>query len=80
MNFSNTELFGLCGFAIVGIVGWMVSVAVRLRAIERALQSVVDNTNSLQEMVKLLRSVDGNTSLLGGIRGVFGSGDQKKSR
>ena len=80
MNWMDTVLVGLCGLALVGIVGWMVAVSARLRAIERALQSVVDNTNSLRDIVKLLTSVDDNTSLLGGIRGVFGSRDHKKTR
>jgi len=79
MNLNDTVLVGFCGIAIVGIVGWMVTVSARLRAIERALQPIVDNTGSLHEIVKLLRSVDGNTSLLGGIRGVFGSRDRNKS-
>jgi hypothetical protein len=80
MIWNDTLLLSLCGLAIVGLVAWMLTLAARLRAIERAVQSIVANTNTLREMVDLLRSVDGNTSLLGGIRGVFGSTDHKKSK
>jgi hypothetical protein len=65
--------------AIVAIVAWMYWMSARLGAIERAVQSIEENTNSLREIVGLLRSVQGDTSLLGGIRGVFGSSDRKKS-
>jgi len=62
MNRSDTVIFGLFGFAIAGIVAWVVTVSARLGAFERALQSV-----------------EGNTSLPGGIRGVFGSRDRRNS-
>jgi hypothetical protein len=79
MNLSDTVLFSLCGVAVVGVVGWMIMLSLRLGAIERAVQSIATNTNALRELVELLRSLERNTSLLGGIRGVFGSKDHKKS-
>lgn len=80
MNFSDAVLFAVCGLAAAGIVGWMVLLTARLKAIERALQTVVDNTHALREIVRLLGSVDRNTSLLGGIGNVFGSKDRNKPR
>jgi hypothetical protein len=80
MNWNDPWLLGVGGVAIIGLGAWMVTLWARLRAIERSVQAIVANTNTLREMVELLRSVDGNTSLLGGIRGVFGSTDHKKSR
>jgi hypothetical protein len=78
MNRTDAILLGVCGIAIVGIVGWMVLLSVRLRNIERAVQSIAANTNSLRDLVGLLKSVEGNTSLFGGIGSVFGSKDRKK--
>ncbi len=80
MNWNDPLLLGAGSVAITGLLAWMVAVWARLRAIERSVQAIVANTNTLPEMVELLRSVDGNTSLLGGIRGVFGSTDHKKSK
>jgi hypothetical protein len=80
MNWNDAALFGVVGLAIIGVVGWMVLLSVRLKRIERAVQSIADNTNSLRDLVGLLKSVEGNTSLLGGIGSVFGSKDRKKPR
>jgi hypothetical protein len=80
MNWSDAMLFGGGAVAILAAVAWMMVVSARLRAIERAVQSIVDNTNELREIVDLLRSVDGNTSVLGGIGNVFGANDRKKPR
>jgi hypothetical protein len=80
MNRSDAVLYGLAALAIIAAAGWMITIWVRLRALERAVLAIVKNTDALGEIVKLLRSVDGNTSLLGGIRGVFGARDPKKPR
>jgi len=64
---------------VVSIAVWMYWISARLKAIERAVFTIVDNTNALREVINLLRSIDGNTSLLGGIRRAFGSRDRKKS-
>jgi len=80
MNWNHPAFLGVCGVALLALVAWMVVLSARLRAIERAVQTIVANTNTLREMVDLLRSVNGNTSLLGGIRGVFGSTDRKRSK
>ena len=80
MNWNDTVLLALCGVAIVALVAWMVILSARLKAIERAVQSIVTNTSTLREMIDLLRSVAGDTSLLGGIRGVFRSTDRKKPK
>ncbi len=77
MNWTNAVLLGACGIAIIGVVGWMVLLSVRLTNIERAVQSIADNTNALRDLVGLLKSVEGNTSLLGGIGNVFGSKGRK---
>ena len=78
MTFRDGLLLGLGGFAIVGVAAWMLLLSLRLRNIERAVQSIADNTDSLRALVELLRSVEGNTSLLGGIGSVFGSRGRKK--
>ena len=77
---NDTVLLGVCGIAILGLIAWIVFLSARLRSIDRAVQSIESNTKTLREMVELLRSVDGNTSLLGGIRGVFGSADHKRAK
>ena len=73
MIWTDAVLFGACGLAIAGVIGWMVLLSVRLANIERAVAAIADNTNSLRDLVALLKSVEGNTSLLGGIGSVFGS-------
>jgi hypothetical protein len=73
MNWTDAVVLGACGFAVIGVVGWMVLLSVRLRNIERAVRSIADNTDSLRALVGLLKSVEANTSLLGGIGNVFGS-------
>ena len=80
MNWNDTALLSVGGLVVIGIAGWMILLTVRLRAIERAVQSIATNTNALREITTLLKSVDANTSLLGGIRGVFGSRDAKRPR
>jgi hypothetical protein len=78
MSSSATLLFALGGLAIAAVAGWMVMLYARLRAIERAVASIAANTDSLREIVGLLRSVDGNTSLLGGLGRVFRSPAAKR--
>ncbi len=80
MSWNGTVLLGLFGSAILVVVAWMLFLAARLRSIERAVKSIEVNTNTLRDLVDLLRSVEGNTALLGGIRGVFGSKDHKRAR
>jgi hypothetical protein len=80
MNSGEALLVGAAGLAIIGVVAWMLLLLRRLKNIERAVQSIVDNTHSLREIVDSLKSVDSNTSLLGGIGNVFGARDRKKPR
>ena len=80
MSWNGSLLLGLCGIAIIVIVAWMVFLAAQLRSIERAVKSIEVSTGTLRDLVDLLRSVEGNTSLLGGIRGVFGSKDHKRAK
>lgn len=80
MNWNGALLLGLGGAAIVGLIAWALVVAARLKAIERSVQSIADNTSTLREIGPLLKALESNTSLLGGIGSVFGSSDRKKSR
>lgn len=77
MSFTNPVLLGMCGLAVVGVLAWMVLLSVRLSNIERAVVAIAANTKSLNDLVGLLRSVEGNTSLLGGIGSVFGTKSRK---
>ncbi len=73
MNFANPILLGACGLAAAGVLAWMALLSARLSHIERAVVAIANNTKSLNDLVGLLRSVEGNTSLLGGIGSVFGT-------
>lgn len=79
MSSSTALLIGLCGLALAALAGGMLLVYARLRAIERAVAAIAANSDALREIVGLLRSVDGNTSLLGGLGRVFRPGAQKRS-
>jgi len=78
MPVNDSTLFYAAAGAIVVVLAWVAWISARLFALQRAVRSIADNTRALREILALLQSIDRNTSLLGGIRGVFGSRDHKR--
>jgi hypothetical protein len=79
-NSDPVVFYAVGAIALIAVVAWMYVILARLGALRRAVHAIADNTHALSEILDLLRSIDRNTSVLGGIRGVFGSRDRKKPR
>ncbi|HXQ31807.1 MAG TPA: hypothetical protein VN790_07580 [Steroidobacteraceae bacterium] len=80
LGYDSTFIYAAAGGAIAVVVAWVIWISARLAALERAVHAIADNTSALRDILAHLESIDRSTSLLGGIRGVFGSKDHKKAR
>jgi hypothetical protein len=76
-NYDPALFYAIGAGAIIAVVAWMVWISMRLAALDRAVRAIADNTGALRKILELLGSIDHSTSLLGGIRGVFGSRHRK---